>query len=418
MSLASQFFASQIDYNKVNDPLVHLFAKNQVVKVLNGRIEAERLSGATRINRFGILETIDNDLIREESDGFLFEGSAIKQNTNFPTGWSGNATLAPNSADGVDDVVNSAFKIVESSNDEAQNVDFSFTSSVGVSFTLSVFASPDDNDYIALVASSNFFQNGSFTIAYFDLVNGQVVSVNNSNVEARISKKLHNGFYRCEITAKASEILATTSSLTLRNSRDGITSNYQGDGVRGISVQNPQIENTYAGASSAASSHVPDSVGTRAINDVSFPAKDNFPNLFGEYTFLFEIIPFILDDNLMILGIDTLTSGTFEGFFTRTDDIGVRFGDTLITTGTGTVELGNRYRVALTSDGTNQYLYLDGVLRNITTFINPENPLLDSIIKIASSANNAEYNNIKLLNLMIFDKYFNVKEIRYKQGIL
>lgn len=84
---------------KLDSPLCHLFAPNNIAPALAGSLTATRATAATYVDRYGVVKTSAIDVMREESEGWLIEGAS----TNLLTYsedlsnsiWSkGNSTVA------------------------------------------------------------------------------------------------------------------------------------------------------------------------------------------------------------------------------------------------------------------------------------------------------------------------------------
>ena len=65
---------SNVDTTFLNNPLSHLFAPNSIVPIGLGNLSSTRASEATIIDRYGLLQTVSNDILRENQNGVLIEG--------------------------------------------------------------------------------------------------------------------------------------------------------------------------------------------------------------------------------------------------------------------------------------------------------------------------------------------------------
>lgn len=67
---------ANVRLSKLNNPITHLFKKNNLVEVLNGSMSVARSTIATYVDRHGIVRTAAIDIPREEKDGWLIEGAS------------------------------------------------------------------------------------------------------------------------------------------------------------------------------------------------------------------------------------------------------------------------------------------------------------------------------------------------------
>ena len=66
---------SNVDTTFLNNPLSHLFAPNSMAPVGLGNLSSTRASDATIADRYGIVQTVGSDVLRENEYGVLIEGS-------------------------------------------------------------------------------------------------------------------------------------------------------------------------------------------------------------------------------------------------------------------------------------------------------------------------------------------------------
>jgi len=135
----------------------------------DGELTFTRASNATRVNADGLIEKVRTNL--------------LLQSNTFSTGWSlANTTIASGQADR--NGSNNAWLLTKS----AGGGYIRQTSLASTAFsTFSVYLKAADSDYVLLLC-------GSGQSAYFDLVNGTVVSGSTASIESA-----GNGFYRCSI---------------------------------------------------------------------------------------------------------------------------------------------------------------------------------------------------------------------------
>ena len=109
---------NQVRKSLLDNPLCHLFKTNKLVETsaptgTDSDITFTRASTATYVDRYGIVKTAAVDTIREEKDGFLIEGAGtnlLPYSEAFDTtGFSPfNCTITPNAATSPDGTVNAS----------------------------------------------------------------------------------------------------------------------------------------------------------------------------------------------------------------------------------------------------------------------------------------------------------------------
>ena len=135
----------------------------------SGDLTFSRASSATRVNSSGLVEKVRENL--------------LLQSNTFSTGWSlANTTIASGQEDR--NGSNNAWLLTKSAGGGYIR-QTSLTSTVFSTF--SVYVKAADSDYVLLLC-------GSGQSAYFDLVNGTVISGTTASIESA-----GNGFYRCSI---------------------------------------------------------------------------------------------------------------------------------------------------------------------------------------------------------------------------
>ena len=85
---------TNIRYSKLDNPLCHIFKKNNLEDTLTGTLTTTRNSSATYVDMYGVLKTAANNVSRQEGKGWLFEGTStnlLTYSNNFSNAdWSQN----------------------------------------------------------------------------------------------------------------------------------------------------------------------------------------------------------------------------------------------------------------------------------------------------------------------------------------
>ncbi|MBY6104912.1 LamG domain-containing protein [Ferrimonas balearica] len=78
--LDRQFAAlSTVRHSVISNPMLRLFARNNLIDVLHGTLSWGRATPATYVDRYGILRTAAIDEPRQEASGWLFEGASTNE---------------------------------------------------------------------------------------------------------------------------------------------------------------------------------------------------------------------------------------------------------------------------------------------------------------------------------------------------
>ena len=70
------FNGNNVNYTELNNPILHILKKNKQADTLAGTFTTLRSTIATFVGRYGIVKTSSIDTIREESIGYLLEGTS------------------------------------------------------------------------------------------------------------------------------------------------------------------------------------------------------------------------------------------------------------------------------------------------------------------------------------------------------
>ena len=191
-------------------------------------VDFTRASSGTYVGSDGLIKTaVTNLLLRSEE---FDNGTSWTTNglSSFGSGSTANAGTAPNGT-------NTADLLTETALNEAHNIIQSATGIIGSTYTVSVYAKPNNRQWLIIYTLGGI---AASTAAWFDLQNGVVGSRGANNVNATI-QSVGNGWYRCTSTW-----VATGSSgqlyFQLASSNGGTT--YTGDGTSGIYLWGAQLE--------------------------------------------------------------------------------------------------------------------------------------------------------------------------------
>ena len=195
----------------------------------------------------------DHNPTTRESLGLLIE----EQRTNLETyssdmsnaGWAKINTTVTTAANIAPDGTQTAQKLVEST---ATGFHYGAapqqTIANGTVYTSSFYVKAAGRSYISAAGDATLGSLGSFT--GFDLINGIVVS-NGAGVTSSSITSVGNSWYRCTITATATNTIGDVS-IVLRTTSGSSTQSYAGDGFSGVYIWGAQLE-----AGAFATSYIP-----------------------------------------------------------------------------------------------------------------------------------------------------------------
>jgi len=109
-----------------------------------------------------------------------------------------------------------------------------YSLSMGTSSTFSAFFKAAGRNYVMMM-----IYPGTAKLAYFDILNGSVVSTNAPEITAKV-QPVGNGWFRCSVTYSGA---LSSSFIQIHMSPDGITDTYTGDGASGMFIWGLQAEN-------------------------------------------------------------------------------------------------------------------------------------------------------------------------------
>jgi hypothetical protein len=156
------------------------------------------------------------------------------QSEDFSTTWTAaQCTVSTNAATAPDGTVTSD-KIVEDGTNNFHGVYQTFSTSIGVAYTTSVYAKAGERNWLYMTEGNNVTAS-----AYFDLSTGTLGTVSGTGSPSGSIKDVGNGWYRCCLTFTP---ISTSSNIQARAATNGSTQSYAGDSASGIYVWGGQVE--------------------------------------------------------------------------------------------------------------------------------------------------------------------------------
>lgn len=207
-----------IRLSRLQNPLVWLFKRNEIVDILMGALDFSRSSPATYINSYGIMKYAGTDVPRQEFNGWLFEGErtnlVLMSGQPSQTGWtlSNVGSTVPYNL-GAPDKVSTAYGVIDATVDYVAEVNQAviLTPKTGDVYTLSAFVKKGtaSSCRIKVIHTSNT-SHGAFIDFEFsaESFTSGGLAVVGASVE-----KLANGWYRLQVSILTGEILGYTNSV-------------------------------------------------------------------------------------------------------------------------------------------------------------------------------------------------------------
>jgi Concanavalin A-like lectin/glucanases superfamily len=211
---------AKIRYSKLDNPLCHLFKKNKLVDTLSGVLSWTRASGATYIDRYGVLKYSPSPsatnlcLYSEDFSNAAWNDSRLTIDNN--------SFLSPKGSLNADKLIATS---VSGSHQAAQVV----SALTGDDLTLSCFAKPGGLDYIRL----NIYDGNNHNVI-INLVDGSVYSTTDGCVS---SISVGGGYYRVSLTIT----LASDDPQVIISPSDS-SSSFTGNDIDGIIAWGAQVE--------------------------------------------------------------------------------------------------------------------------------------------------------------------------------
>jgi hypothetical protein len=345
-------------------PLTHLPMKKNLLTAQGQSIAtATRASTATYFNRYGVLKSAVNDVMRFNKEGCLFEGDStnlLLYSEQFDNAaWvKYQCLISPN--EGADVFgTNLADKIVETSSTGYRTVYQPVNVISGTTYTFSIFVSAGERHGLRIYNAA--LAKG----AYFDVQNGTVLSVE-SGITANIEK--YNNTYRCSITYTASTTGAQNHAVAL-SVNGSIT--YTGDGVSGLYIFGAQLE-----AMPFATSYIPTTtaIATRAGNSCSLLQAENIPCYANDFSIVFDAIIKKTANSQYLLG-DGIASSGLAISYTPLGLISFRLGADNVINSSASYN-NEKVRISIVKTNSLLKLFVNGVLAgSIAALTPPNNPV-------------------------------------------
>ena len=258
-----------------------------------------------------------------------------------------NVTKGTSSTAGIDSTVASNDDMTEDGTTAEHYVDMAYTTTSGETVTVSRFVKIKAGTRNIRLVIGNSADIGTI----FNITSGTVVSGGGSIQE------LANGWFRIQ-----DSFLLNASGATIVRTQmmDGSTFSYAGDSTSSFYLDGMQLE-VLPFASSWINSVA--SPLTRTANISSIPYAGNFPAPEDDMTIIMD---FVYDGGIVggFQSLFKVIGETNRNMFIAQSDskIYLYHGSTSLTS-TTTIVKGQKYRVGYVNNGTNLFLYLDGVLK-------------------------------------------------------
>jgi hypothetical protein len=273
---------AKIRYSKLDNPLCHLFKKNKLVDTLKGELSWTRNSGATYIDRYGVLKTVAIDEASQEKDGWLMEGASTNSwlhNTDFVDGSWGRSqidvTLSPEN-----DLTNlKAHKMTPSASVAIKSLYQPYTAVAGEMQTITWILKAGELKNVHI--GSNNVQSTNYSLAKFNLATGEIISGGEYVTQF---KKIEGGAYIVSVSFLTD--IGGTGNFTFQIYDNLGNQSWANNGTDGLYVYTAQVEPLGLPSSIIMTTDAP---ATRARDTVSFNPVGNMPSLAEGYTIAFSV---------------------------------------------------------------------------------------------------------------------------------
>lgn len=395
-------------FGNLNTPLLNLPLKKNLLTA-QGRSVAtfSRASGATHIDRYGVIKSDGTDSARFSKDGLLIEPSAtniLLQSQDFDNAsWGKNeCTITANTTATTDPSgTNLADKLIPSTALTGHYVSQTLTPTLGTVYTFSCFAKKGEYNYLGLLFPYGSAQFPTLSVAVFDLNTGTVALVQNATLVAKI-EPFANGWYRCSITETCTASIS--GQFSIRAYPSSTPTPYSGDGTSGIYIFGAQLETGF----SSQTSYIPTttSAATRAYDSLSIPQAENVPYYANNLSFCIDYIPRHIGTISHTLVSD---DSDVSIVVSSTGGINVTFGTATISYAAGLVK-DTKYRICLTKTATTLTLYINGV--SVATTAVGTLPINQTSLFIGSEDGSTNSALGFISNLRIYDFAMTAEEVR------
>ncbi len=373
-----------IRYSKLQNPLLSVLKKNKLEDVIAGSLTWTRSTTATYVDRYGTIQTAAINEPRQEAAGWLIEGAS--ENIAFPSEDFGSAqwmisgvTLISDSAISPDGST-TADVLTESLSNVDHVIFYNGSSETADVYTNYVYLEYVSAQFMSI--STNGVLGTNWAAIVVDLINGTITDTASNGTYSIVSSSIHkipnSNWLRCSITTNNTS--DTVRGLRLRfsdssNPSFNVSSHgsivFTGTG-RMVNIWGAQFENLLF-----ASSYIPTvaSSAPRDIEPVIPPADNNAPLFEDPFTVItkFTVNNLTHDDLRTIAHISSglLVSNGTSVYIETNGNLSVYLRGTLTATSTA-VTPGVEMSIALSYDGTDAQLYVNGVEVSETILVGAE----------------------------------------------
>jgi len=402
---------ANVRLSKLNNPITHLFKKNNFVEVLRGNLSVTRSTIATYVDRYEIVRTALPDIPREEKEGWLIEGAgtnlALRSEEFDDAAWTKTGTTISADSTSAPDLTVTADTMTEDNSTGLHRVFQAISGlTIGIATTYSFYVKANGRTKFRGVLTA-------LGGADFDLV-AKIAVVFSGATNGRITE-LANGWFRCSFTF-VSTLTSHTWQILLLDAA-GLDS-YTGDGVSSGFFWGTQAEELPFASSYIATTTV--SV-TRAADNISVEVLDNFlSSAEGDHTQSFKYT-LLGDTGGNVFLYSTLSEGASGSKFTAfsTTAGAIRYIDggvvgTNSPSNTFTVE----HDIALVTKDGKITAYSDSVAGTEVTIVPDGDPLdISSTLHFGRDLAGGIPMYGHLSDYKIHDFGFNLDEIKLQSGI-
>ena len=329
----------------------------------SGDLTVTRATTATRVNASGLIESVASNVPRLDYTNSSCPSILVEpQRTNVFTYseqfdnaiWiKTRSTVTANATTAPDGTLTADFLTQQTGETSAGNINQSFTNTIGVTYTFSVFAKKNTKNFIGL--RSNSVGAG---ISYFDLLNGTLGTVGASHT-AKI-ESYDDDWYRCSITYTAT-VVSLLNLIYIADSSSTIVTD-----SGGVYLWGAQLE-----AGSNATSYVP-TVASSVTRNADVISKTGISSLIGqtEGTIFVDVNYKANNIGKVYLNLGTSTSNYIAIVVKNNNKIAMEVansGTQVNASSTSTYSTNQRLKIAMTYKLNDFKLYVNGVLQATDT---------------------------------------------------